>query len=551
MHGATDKANYQLRDYQTDAITAVEKSWAAGHQRTAAVLPTGGGKTIVFSHIIAQAGEKTLAVAHRDELIEQAAAKIRAVAPGLRVGVVKAERDEHQGADVVVASVQTLAQPRRRRRIEGIGLVVVDEAHHAVARTYRETLKHFGCFTPGGPRALGVTATMARSDNESLGEVWEEIAYQLDILDLIDQGHLADVRGISVQLSGLDLSKVKTTGRGGDYRTGDLAEQMGDVDAWTAAADAYVEHASDRRGIAFTPTVESAHQTAEMLCRRGIVAEAVDGTTPTDERRDILARFETGATQVLANCGVLTEGYDAPWCSAVLIARPTSSDVLFVQMAGRGLRPHPGKRDALIIDLVGVTAGRKLATLACLTGREIGELPEGVSLTEAREQHLTRSHTASPYLGGLTAAEVDLFDRDGGVIWPDWRGVRYIDVSKLRATVYIAPSAEAPGSYDVIARDRTNGDEHILASGCSFRRALHGAERFAAERGSHLVRRGYQWRGRAATDKQRATLERWKVPVPDGCTSGEASELISAHIVSRDFTHRPPRGFIPRQGRRP
>src|SRR5436190_21331894 len=163
-----------LRDYQRAAIDALHAGWQAGGTRLAVLLPTGAGKTVVFSHLAAEQharGIRTLVLAHRDELIQQAAGKIRAVAPHLRVGVVKAERDEHRDVDVVVASIQTLAGTKRREAIRDIGLVVVDEAHHAAAPTYMETLQHFGCFdrTP----AAGFTATMKR-ENGGLAEVWEE-----------------------------------------------------------------------------------------------------------------------------------------------------------------------------------------------------------------------------------------------------------------------------------------------------------------------------------------------------------------------------------------
>jgi superfamily II DNA or RNA helicase len=434
-----------LFDYQRDAVTAVERSYATGVQRTSLVLPTGGGKTVVFSHAIARAGVKTLVVAHREELISQAAEKVRAVAPHLKVGIVKADRDEHDGYDVVVASVQTLARDHRRRAITGIGFVVVDECHHAVAPTYRAVLAHFGCFRPGGARALGVTATMARADREALGDVWQEIAYRLDILDLIEHQppRLADVRGIQVRTPGLDLTRVRAVA--GDYNIGVLVDAMDDAGAWDAAADAYAEHARERQGLAFTPDVASAHTLAEALTRRGITAEAVDGTTPTEQRAGILGRFATGHTQVVTNCGVLTEGYDAPWCSAVLIARPTRSDTLYVQMAGRGLRVHPGKTDALVIDMVGVTADKTLRTLACLTGRDVGEVPDGASLAEAHAAHVITSTTASPYLGLLTATEVELFDTSR-VIWPQWRGIRCINIAAKHQTVYLARQRPPAGS---------------------------------------------------------------------------------------------------------
>ncbi|MFD7078450.1 DEAD/DEAH box helicase, partial [Nocardioides sp. NPDC059952] len=324
------------RPYQVDAIEALRKGWAAGTNRLAVVLPTGAGKTVVFSHLAhlmldTLNGGRVLVIAHREELIEQAAAKLLAVDPMLRVGIVKAQRDDHADADVIVASVQTLAVAKRREAIRDIGLVIVDECHHAAARTYMEVLEHFGAWR--GVPVAGFTATMTRTDG-GLAEVWEDVVFRLDILDMIGDGYLCDVRGKRITVDSLDLDKVRT--RGGDLVDGQLGKALEDSGALDAIAKAYVDHAGD--------------------------------------------------VQVLTNCMVLTEGFDAPHTSCAVIARPTKSPGLYVQMAGRALRPAPGKRDALLLDVMGASTRHKLASMVDLTEREIGQAEEGKTLRQVAKE---------------------------------------------------------------------------------------------------------------------------------------------------------------------
>uniref|UniRef100_UPI0035DA0C11 DEAD/DEAH box helicase n=1 Tax=Peribacillus butanolivorans TaxID=421767 RepID=UPI0035DA0C11 len=374
------------RPYQVDAIEALRKGWAAGTNRLAVVLPTGAGKTVVFSHLAHQMldtlnGGRVLVIAHREELIEQAAAKLLAVDPMLRVGIVKAQRDDHADADVIVASVQTLAVAKRREAIRDIGLVIVDECHHAAARTYMEVLEHFGAWR--GVPVAGFTATMTRTDG-GLAEVWEDVVFRLDILDMIGDGYLCDVRGKRITVDSLDLDKVRT--RGGDLVDGQLGKALEDSGALDAIAKAYVDHAGDRPGVVFTPTVATAQAAAAALEAAGITAAPVWGGMSRDDRRATLARYSAGDVQVLTNCMVLTEGFDAPHTSCAVIARPTKSPGLYVQMAGRALRPAPGKRDALLLDVMGASTRHKLASMVDLTEREIGQAEEGKTLRQVAKE---------------------------------------------------------------------------------------------------------------------------------------------------------------------
>ncbi|MCM2579515.1 DEAD/DEAH box helicase [Streptomyces meridianus] len=513
-----------LRDYQRAAIDSLHAGWQAGGVRLAVLLPTGAGKTVVFSHLAAEQrarGIRTLVIAHRDELIQQAAAKIRAVAPHLAVGIVKAERDEVD-ADVIVASVQTLAGERRRSAIRGIGLVVVDEAHHAAAPTYVEVLRHFGCFdrTP----AAGFTATMQREQG-GLGAVWEDIVYRRDILEMIADGHLVDVRGKAVKVAGLALDDVKV--RHGDLQDGQLAQQLADSGAADVVADAYLEHASDRRGIVFTPTVDSAKSMAETMNARGLRTATVWGDMPREDRATALNAFADGDVQVLSNCMVLTEGFDAPWASCAVIARPTQSSALYVQMVGRVLRPWQGKQDALVLDVMGASTRHKLASLADLTSRELDEVAEDRTLGEAAARD---EEERARLRGGVSWQDVDLF-HNSSIRWLQTRrGTWFIPAGN--DSLFLVPGEE-PQTYRIRLWEREMGarvpnpdSEYPLEF------AMRWAEIYARRRAPQLANKGARWRSGQPSPKQASFCRRLGIRVPSGATAGDVSDLMDVALAS-------------------
>lgn len=410
-----------------------------GVQRPAIVLPTGAGKTVVFSEIAERwvsanrmsAKQRVLVLAHREELIDQARDKITTLAPHLRVGVVKAERDNCT-ADVVVASVQTLRNEKRRNKIVHVGLIVVDECHHGVADTYRLIMEHYGCFSEYGARALGVTATMSRSDDLALGDVWQEVVYVKDIAEMVDGGYLVRPRGRLLKVDDLDLAKVRKTA--GDFADGALGKALEESLAPRAVAAGYREHSADRQGILFAPTVHCAEVYGAALAEEGFKADIVHGAMPSAARRDALERFRQGDTQILSNCMVLTEGTDLPMASTIVIGRPTKSAGLFVQMSGRGLRLWPGKDDCLILIVAGKAVKHSLMTPVELFGEQLEALDqeefeqeilaETLDLLEGME--LEDAPKGKPELpefadGNVVSIEIDLFRRSKSA-WMQTRG---------------------------------------------------------------------------------------------------------------------------------
>ena len=516
------------RPYQAEAIKALISGWQGAHNRLAVVLPTGAGKTVVFANLISEllaqlGGRRALVIAHREELIEQAAAKIRAVRPDLRVGVVKAERDEHQDSDVIVASIQTLAVERRRTAIENIGVVIVDECHHAAAQSYMTVLEHFGAWR--GLPVAGFTATMTRADG-GLAEVWQEVVFTLDILEMIEDGYLCDVRGKRVIVDGLDLDSVRT--RAGDLQDGQLGQALEDSDAGPVVAKAYQEHAAGRAGVVFTPTVATAQSMAEAFTASGIPAAAVWGDMPRDDRAATLDAYRRGDVQVLSNCMVLTEGFDAPWTSCAVIARPTKSAGLYCQMAGRALRLFDGKKDALILDVMGASTRHKLASIVDLTGRDAPMPDEDQTLREAVREAEEKAQRRLD-LSRIQVEEIDLFTGSS---------VRWL---KTESGVWFIPVADA--AYVFLIRnpvDRTywlrrfDANNGVVGPKNDMPLPLTAAkawlEQQARAMGSRwLAARAAPWRSKPASAKQLNFCRLKGIKVPPGSSAGEVSDLQAVH----------------------
>jgi len=354
-----------LRPYQAEAVESVYAQWR-DLDRTAVVLPTGTGKTDVVAAIAVRevaAGRRVLALAHRDELLDQITERIRMHDPLVPIGRVQAKTNQTR-RPITVASTPTLWGEKRRGRLAPPDVVLFDEVHHAPSPKSVEMLRWTGVYD-GRAKLCGFTATPVRGDKRGMGDVLQDVAFKRDIGWAVDSGYLVRPRGKVVVADHMDLNKAKV--RAGDYtdaELGDMVEQ--DVDQIVAA---WLEHARERLTVAFTPNVASAHALTEAFLAAGVAAETVIGTTPRTERKLIYKRLAVGETRVLVSVMVTTEGWDCPPVSCVLQCRPTRLPGLYTQMVGRVLRPsaETGKTDALVLDVVGASRGQKLVTLVDLS----------------------------------------------------------------------------------------------------------------------------------------------------------------------------------------
>jgi ATP-dependent helicase IRC3 len=376
MLSRLDAANVVLRPYQAKALAHILACKDRGLDRVLVVMPTGAGKTTLFSALVGefqrQYGRTSLVLAHRRELLEQARDRIAQQNPLISVGIEGSGDRLIEPYDAVVASVQSLGR-ENSARLPGFdpGCLIVDEAHHAAADSYQHVFRRFGAYEQGC-FTVGVTATPHRMDNRPLqGDdeaVFQEVAFTYTLRDAIADGWLADLRGYRVA-SGVNLSKVRLVH--GDYSAKALQDAVNIESRNRTAFENWEAKAHDRKTIAFCSGVDHAKDVARLFQSSGYKAEAVCGTMSSQERSEVMRRFVTGKTQILTNVEIATEGFDVPDVGCILLLRPTKSWALFSQMIGRGLRVLPntieglsdasarreaiagsGKRDCIVIDVV-------------------------------------------------------------------------------------------------------------------------------------------------------------------------------------------------------
>lgn len=540
-----------LRPYQQECVESVEQYFADGGKRGAVVLPTASGKTIMFSHlgkrfVEQHPNKKVLILSHTDELVNQAKNKFSQQAPGLHVGIVKANVRE-VAAPVISASVQSLRNPKSRSDIRDVGLIIADECHHFVAKTFLEVLEHYGAFDDSSPvKIAGFTATLSRGDEKKLADVWEKVVYTKDILWMIRNGYLLDVIGKRVEVPDLDFSKIKK--RAGDYAEGELGQALTDSLAPELTAKSYVEHASDRSGLLFAPTVSSAYVMSQALREQGINCEVVHGALPMHERRDIIRRFDKGEIQVISNCMALSEGFDSPRASCVVIARQTKSAILYAQMIGRGLRLYPGQKDALILDVVGASRMHDLRSLIDLTDENIS-LDENLSLAQRAEQAEQENEDsgtddANHYYGPVEVKDFDPLVRDSQRVWLQTRGGTYF-LSAGEVYVFLVPCVGDCGAdqWDVAWCSKPNSIKYPVKTGgftdhrgvdlsYAFAWGEDTAEEMGGASTDWLCTKGKSWRKSKASPKSLKLARGRGLDVDYRMSGDEVSNLIDADIAS-------------------
>ncbi|OAA32301.1 DEAD/DEAH box helicase [Moelleriella libera RCEF 2490] len=486
-------AKPKLRDYQQDCINSVLQSLARGQTRVGISLATGSGKTVIFTQLIdkvparANGGDRTLILAHRRELVEQAARHCQLAYPDKTIEIEMGSLHASGAADITIASVQSITSRDRLAKFAPAHykLVLVDEAHHIVAPGYLRTLRHFGLHEkkqekqqqqqqPSSPTLIGVSATFSRFDGVKLGAAIDEIVYHRDYVDMISDNWLADVVFTTVQ-SSANLSKVRS-GASGDFQTGELSEVVNTdavndvtVRSWRAKA------ADHNRKSTLVFCVDLAHVAGltRTFREHGYDARFVTGETPKVERSAILEAFKQGRFPVLVNCGVFTEGTDIPNIDCIVLARPTRSRNLLVQMIGRGMRLHPGKKNCHVIDMVS-SLDTGIVTTPTLFGLDPDELVDKASVADMetikarrRHQELNPDTSDSPSPPASASASASLIlsaKKSAG------DAVTFTDYSSV---------------LDLIAD--TSGEQHIRAIS-QYAWVQTGAERFvlSAPSGSYI-----------------------------------------------------------------
>lgn len=338
----------QLRDYQFECVNVVLNEYLEGITRQLISLPTGSGKTVIMAAFAMQFNKKTLLIAHREELIQQAVEKFKLVWPEVSIGVCMAERDEIDN-QVVIGSVQSCSRPKRLAKLRELGfeLMMIDEAHHSASDSYQTVINELGFNAGSNKLLLGVSATIKRSDNLELGDTFDKVTFSRSIGTMIKGGYLSPVVGRKI-LTNLSLQNVNI--QNGDFAISDLSEAVNTPERNAFISSKFIEYARDRKGIAFCCDVQHCRDLANAFRCIGIESSPVWGEMSQEDRKNTLEEFKNGRLQVVTSCGILTEGYDEPSVNAIVMARPTRSNSLYIQCVGRGLRLWPGKQNCLVLD---------------------------------------------------------------------------------------------------------------------------------------------------------------------------------------------------------
>lgn len=557
-----------LYDYQQQALEA-ETRHRAEHPdetRLAIVLPTGTGKgTILAERAFRYVDQgptddsvpppwprRVLILVHTDELVNDLAARcrLRAGSSGLiSVGIVKAGQDE-TAADIIVASVQTLANPERRARIRDVGLVIVDECHHAVADSYQAILRHFGCFRDyadevgymlgEGPEwpppipipALGFTATLERTDGAGLGAVWQNVVFTRDISWAVRKGYLVQPIGYRLEIEVKDrvdwegpdhIQRSWSTGGTGTFSfvSDALDAQLCDSIAPERIVEKWQELAAGRQTIVFAPLVRSAKKIRNAFAAAGVAAVVVHGDMDDSLRRGTIRAFKNGDLQVLVNAMVLTEGFDHPGVSCVIVARPTKSRPLFIQMAGRGLRRQPGipveDQDCILITLADATSD--ICSVADLSDRLTDRKADGplTEMEDAFDIGRDLEEAARHWTGRVDATRFDPIVARSSKVWAKTKGGHwFLPISTDREYVFIPD-----GDTSIYLLTRPDRDrvairiERLHADLPDLELAMQVAEDEATDRGGDL--------GALVADKTRPW--RKQVPKPGSPMLAYASRL--------------------------
>ena len=534
----------KLRPYQQEALDSMLQAESNGISKQLVVLPTGAGKTVLFAQlpIMRKDSLPMLVLAHRSELLIQAKDKIETINKDLSVGIEQAENKAGY-SDVVIASVPTLGR-ESSSRIEQypkdyFKTIVVDEAHHAAAPSYRRILDYFK-----PDLLLGVTATPQRSDSVRLIDVFQEIVYYKSIQDLIKEGWLSPLVGYRVKTS-TDISDVEI--QNGEYKQDQLIEAIDNPSRNNSIVTAYNDLANAKKTVVFAAGVDHAGNLAEAFRKNGSSVRVIIGTTPEEERRQILSDFKSGAVTVLVNVGVLTEGFDEPSIEAIILAKPTRSSLLYTQIVGRGTRLFEGKEHCMIIDIADTTKGKKPIGLPTLLGMPAEFDLQGQSLTDIADEFEKLKETAPGEASTVLNMEditnaykrIDLFMPPppnpavleySTFIWSEVGEDRFYLNTNSFESFHIYCDTLGRWAAECHVRSGANVNIHVIGRGQSIRSVFAGADKWIMENRSTslpLIDATAVWRADAPTDKQQKLLKRIGVPITNTMTKGMASQIIS------------------------
>lgn len=584
-----------LRDYQEECIHSVLSYLQKGHKRLGISLATGSGKTVgnfsegnyycpnstkvIFTHLIdrippTKDASQTLILAHRRELVEQAARHCTLAYPGKHVDIEMGNHYASGAADITVASIQSIMSGNRLAKFDPsrYKLVLVDEAHHIVSAQYLEMLEHFRLrhaqdwTKVSTPALVGVSATFSRFDGRKLGAVIDHIVYHRDYVDMIEENWLSDVIFTTVETKA-DLTQVRP-GANGDFQTVALSKAVNTDETNEIVVKAWLARAKERKStLVFCVDLNHVSSLTTKFRQYGIAAQFVTGDTPKRMRSARVDAFRNGEFPILLNCGVFTEGTDIPNIDCVLLARPTKSRNLLVQMIGRGMRLHKGKENCHIIDLVAALSTGVIST-PTLFGLDPAEIVENadseamIELKERRERErqreegledVERTAIARRVPGTITFTDYDsvhdliadtssdqYIRRISECAWVAIGDGKFVLTTNSGHYLMIEPSASEDGFQVKYYRKLPAGVKSkspyaipkVVAEGESFEHVVHAADTFASEIFEYIwISKSQLWRRSRASQAQIDFLNKFRPKEdqlkPNDLTKGKAGDMIT------------------------
>ncbi|KAJ6186182.1 hypothetical protein N7519_007483 [Penicillium mononematosum] len=535
-----------LRDYQEESIQSVLKYLGEGHRRLGISLATGAGKTVIFTQLISRIpprdakATKTMIIVHRRELVEQAAKHCSLAYPDKTVEIEMGKNVATGAGDIIIASVQTLARGRMYKfDPSAFKLVLVDEAHHIVAKSYREALGHFGLNEPSanGPVLVGVSATFSRFDGLKLGAAIDHIVYHKDYVDMIGENWLANAVFTTVK-SGANLSKVKKDSFG-DFALGSLSEAVNTTSTNNITVRAWMASAENRKStLVFCVDIEHARRLTAAFRDHGVDARYITASTPKGVRAEQLRAFKDQEFPVLLNCGLFTEGTDIPNIDCVLLARPTRSRNLLIQMIGRGLRLFPGKKDCHVIDMVASLETGVLST-PTLFGLDPDEVLDNTSVEDMKKNDDQGSQSeATPEAD----EQYDGSDNDLKLQFTTYDSIYdLLRRHAVRATHQIVQPAQLDDIFTAHHVMKFNNPTteapqftrpRKIATGSDLESIVRAADTFASTKfEEHYIASWKPWRRAQATPGQIKMLNGARIRdgniKPEDLTRGQAADMIT------------------------
>lgn len=596
MTTAIATTGFNLYPYQQETVDTIASRFLSlddeyeSVERQMVVLPTAAGKTVVFAHLCQQPqiqawlqsfpadSRKILVIAHRKELLTQAKAKLERYNPHLKVEIEQADNWASLDADVVVASIATLVASKGKRfgrfdRNE-FRIVIVDECHHATANSYKSVLRDFGFLPPpeflpdlpdlkndvqrqryrlqawsqnntGDCLLLGVTATSKRGDNVGLEAVFDEIVYTKSIIEMMRDGYLSRIKAYKVY-SAVDLDWVRT--KGDDLDEHQLAVAVDNATRNRAVVNGWQQYGEGRKTVAFCVNVKHAESLAAAYRDQGINAQMISGKSK--DRDQLLHDFEFGDLQVLTNCSVLCEGTDIPGISCIVHARPTKSELLFIQQSGRGLRLAPDKLDCIMIDVVDVTSTHSLISAPSLVGlaakfetngEDLLDMALKVAAAKAANPGLNTSSITSLTDLAIKVAEVDLFGQfhDDDILalsTMNWRKEADAFRMEFRGPILTESLTIVPTASGWQCQHREGGSMTVLGACLDLKKTFQGAERWLRAQRADVAQlrvRDAAWRLKPVTPEQIKFIRDLKIPVNvDTIPScGDAANIIDLTLT--------------------